>query len=88
MHGDVFRPPRRSALLAAFVGSGVQLLCMTFIVLCGFIIFLLSRVFYNRPLCRMLNSFLIGSVDRFRILYLVQLIEQCQVIVSIKMRFG
>ncbi|CDS37620.1 Nonaspanin TM9SF [Echinococcus multilocularis] len=33
VHGDVFRPPRRSALLAAFVGSGVQLLCMTFIVL-------------------------------------------------------
>ncbi|VDD74533.1 unnamed protein product [Mesocestoides corti] len=33
VHGDVFRPPRRSALLAALVGSGVQLLCMTFIVL-------------------------------------------------------
>nr|VZI37163.1 unnamed protein product [Spirometra erinaceieuropaei] len=33
VHGDVFRPPRRSALLAAFIGSGVQLLCMAFIVL-------------------------------------------------------
>lgn len=29
VHGDVFRPPTRSMLLAVFVGSGTQLIAMT-----------------------------------------------------------
>ena len=33
VHGDVFRPPQRPKLLAAFVGSGIQLFCVTFIVI-------------------------------------------------------
>jgi len=33
VHGDVFRPPRRGMLLAVFVGSGVQVLCMTVVTL-------------------------------------------------------
>ncbi|RWS01640.1 hypothetical protein B4U79_02365 [Dinothrombium tinctorium] len=33
VHGDVFRPPRYSMFLAVFVGSGVQVLCMTLITL-------------------------------------------------------
>ncbi|RWS27237.1 hypothetical protein B4U80_01841 [Leptotrombidium deliense] len=33
VHGDVFRPPRHSMFLAVFVGSGVQVLCMTLITL-------------------------------------------------------
>ena len=33
VHGDVFRPPRHPRLLAAVVGSGIQLICSTFIVI-------------------------------------------------------
>ncbi|CAG2100297.1 unnamed protein product, partial [Medioppia subpectinata] len=33
VHGDVFRPPHRSMLLSVFIGSGVQVLCMTVITL-------------------------------------------------------
>jgi transmembrane 9 superfamily protein 2/4 len=33
VHGDVFRPPHRSMLLSVFLGSGVQVLCMTVITL-------------------------------------------------------
>lgn len=33
VHGDVFRPPRFSKLLAALVGAGIQLFCATFIVI-------------------------------------------------------
>ncbi|XP_068677875.1 transmembrane 9 superfamily member 4-like [Montipora foliosa] len=33
VHGDVFRPPQRSWLLTAFVGSGVQIFCMVVITL-------------------------------------------------------
>lgn len=33
VHGDVFRPPQRSMLLSVFLGSGVQVLCMTVITL-------------------------------------------------------
>lgn len=33
VHGDVFRPPQKPKLLAAFVGSGIQLFCVTFIVI-------------------------------------------------------
>ena len=33
VHGDVFRPPQQSMLLAIFLGSGVQVLCMTVITL-------------------------------------------------------
>ncbi|XP_050527570.1 transmembrane 9 superfamily member 2 [Daktulosphaira vitifoliae] len=33
VHGDVFRPPRRGMLLSVFVGSGVQVLCMTVVTL-------------------------------------------------------
>ncbi|KAI1301882.1 Transmembrane 9 superfamily member 2 [Halotydeus destructor] len=33
VHGDVFRPPRHSMLLSVFVGSGVQVFCMTLITL-------------------------------------------------------
>ncbi|CAG2171155.1 unnamed protein product, partial [Oppiella nova] len=33
VHGDVFRPPHRSMMLSVFIGSGVQVLCMTVITL-------------------------------------------------------
>lgn len=33
VHGDVFRPPRKGMLLAVFLGSGTQILCMTAITL-------------------------------------------------------
>lgn len=33
VHGDVFRPPQRAKLLAAFVGSGIQIFCVTLIVI-------------------------------------------------------
>jgi transmembrane 9 superfamily protein 2/4 len=33
VHGDVFRPPHHSMLLSVFLGSGVQVLCMTVITL-------------------------------------------------------
>jgi len=33
VHGDVFRPPRNSKLLASLVGSGIQIFCCTFIVI-------------------------------------------------------
>lgn len=33
VHGDVFRPPRRGMLLSVFVGSGIQVLCMTVVTL-------------------------------------------------------
>ena len=35
VHGDVFRPPRKGMLLAVFLGSGTQILCMTGITLVG-----------------------------------------------------
>ena len=31
VHGDVFRPPPAPALLSVYVGTGVQLLVMTFV---------------------------------------------------------
>ena len=34
MHGDVFRPPQRSGLLAVYLGTGVQLLGMGVITMC------------------------------------------------------
>ncbi|KFD53092.1 hypothetical protein M513_06006, partial [Trichuris suis] len=33
VHGDVFRPPKNCLLLSVFVGSGTQILCMTFVTL-------------------------------------------------------
>ncbi|KAJ6221192.1 hypothetical protein RDWZM_007004, partial [Blomia tropicalis] len=33
VHGDVFRPPQQSMMLAVFLGSGVQVLCMSVITL-------------------------------------------------------
>ncbi|XP_055376353.1 transmembrane 9 superfamily member 2 [Condylostylus longicornis] len=33
VHGDVFRPPRKGMILAVFLGSGVQVFCMTLITL-------------------------------------------------------
>ncbi|XP_065226511.1 transmembrane 9 superfamily member 2 [Planococcus citri] len=33
VHGDVFRPPRKGMLLSVFLGSGVQVLCMTVVTL-------------------------------------------------------
>lgn len=33
VHGDVFRPPQRPKLLAALVGTGVQILCVSFVVI-------------------------------------------------------
>ncbi|XP_050338815.1 transmembrane 9 superfamily member 2 isoform X1 [Bactrocera neohumeralis] len=33
VHGDVFRPPRKGMLLSIFLGSGVQVTCMTLITL-------------------------------------------------------
>ena len=33
VHGDVFRKPRHSKLLAVFIGSGIQILCMAFVCL-------------------------------------------------------
>jgi len=33
VHGDVFRPPRKGMLLSVFLGSGVQVLCMSMITL-------------------------------------------------------
>ena len=33
VHGDVFRPPRRKNVLAALVGSGLQIFLMSFIVI-------------------------------------------------------
>jgi len=40
VHGDVFRPPQRTKLLAALIGSGIQILCVAFVVIgenfCGF----------------------------------------------------
>ncbi|XP_074657551.1 transmembrane 9 superfamily member 2-like [Tubulanus polymorphus] len=38
VHGDVFRPPRKGMMLSVLLGSGVQILCMTFITL-GFACF-------------------------------------------------
>jgi transmembrane 9 superfamily protein 2/4 len=34
VHGDVFRPPRGKNVLAALIGSGVQLFMMSFIIIC------------------------------------------------------
>ena len=33
VHGDVFRPPQRPKLLSAFIGSGIQIFCVCFIVI-------------------------------------------------------
>ena len=33
VHGDVFRPPQKAKLLAAFVGSGIQIFCVIFVVI-------------------------------------------------------
>ncbi|ESN98735.1 hypothetical protein HELRODRAFT_66664 [Helobdella robusta] len=33
VHGDVFRPPQRPQLLAALIGSGIQIFCVIFIVI-------------------------------------------------------
>jgi len=33
VHGDVFRPPRRKNILAALIGSGIQIFLMSFIVI-------------------------------------------------------
>ena len=33
VHGDVFRPPRRKNVLAALIGSGIQIFLMSFIVI-------------------------------------------------------
>ena len=33
VHGDVFRPPAKSWLLATFIGSGVQIFCMALVTL-------------------------------------------------------
>jgi len=34
VHGDVFRPPQRSALLSVYVGTGVQVLGMSVVTMC------------------------------------------------------
>ena len=34
VHGDVFRPPKRTNLLISLVGAGIQLLSMSFILIC------------------------------------------------------
>lgn len=34
VHGDIFRPPRKGMLLSVFLGSGTQILIMTFVTLC------------------------------------------------------
>ena len=34
VHGDIFRPPRKGMLLSVFLGSGTQILIMTFVSLC------------------------------------------------------
>ncbi len=31
VHGDVFRPPRKSSLLSVYVGTGVQLIAMSIV---------------------------------------------------------
>ena len=33
VHGDVFRPPKYTKMLASLVGSGAQLLCSSFFVI-------------------------------------------------------
>ena len=33
VHGDVFRPPKNSKLLATFIGSGIQIFFMSLITL-------------------------------------------------------
>lgn len=33
VHGDVFRPPRKGMLLSVFLGSGIQVFCMTLVTL-------------------------------------------------------
>lgn len=33
VHGDIFRPPRKGMLLSVFLGSGTQILIMTFVTL-------------------------------------------------------
>ena len=42
VHGDVFRPPQRTKLLAALIGSGIQILCVSFVVIgedfCGLLL--------------------------------------------------
>lgn len=38
VHGDVFRPPQRKNVLAALVGSGIQLFLMSFIVIGSFVL--------------------------------------------------
>lgn len=44
VHGDVFRPPHRPKLLAAFIGSGIQLFCVTFIVIGNLQVLLLGLI--------------------------------------------
>ena len=34
VHGDVFRPPKRTNLLISLVGAGIQLLSMSFVLIC------------------------------------------------------
>lgn len=36
VHGDIFRPPRKGMLLSVFLGSGTQILIMTFVTLCKY----------------------------------------------------
>jgi len=33
VHGDVFRPPRRTKLLTSLVGAGIQIFCCTFVII-------------------------------------------------------
>ena len=38
VHGDVFRPPRQIMLLSVLVGSGLQLLLLTVLALCKWLV--------------------------------------------------
>lgn len=46
VHGDVFRPPNHPALFTAFVGSGIQLICMFLIILGKLLLYMYAFSMY------------------------------------------
>lgn len=61
IHGDAFRPPAASGLLAVLVGSGTQILCMTGVTLVFALLGFLSPSFRGGLLTTMLSLWVLSS---------------------------
>lgn len=61
IHGDVFRPPAVSGLLAVFVGSGAQIIAMTAVTLVFALLGFLSPSFRGGLLTTMLSLWVLSS---------------------------